>query len=293
MIRDAFNKIGAVLTDVSYILSPEYRLPSRKRLLADYIRLRFKVFLNNWLTFREERFLGYRVRFANYSLFFETFRQIFVRQSYYFKTDKDDPAIIDCGGNMGVSVLYFKYLYPRSKIIVFEPSPEILPILKDNLSRNSLKDVTLREYAISGIDGEATFYERGTGSCGSTLVGSVTEPKATKHTVQTRRLSSFIEGRIDMLKLDIEGAEGGALEDLHTSKMLDRIGCIALEYHYFKGNSDNSLGKILSSIERCGRDYQIYLDEVTPGASLSLLKGGIYYCLVRIEAQASNTPQGS
>jgi FkbM family methyltransferase len=43
------------------------------------------------------------------------------------------PVIIDCGGNIGLSVLYFKYLFPNSVITVFEPSPPVFEILKENI----------------------------------------------------------------------------------------------------------------------------------------------------------------
>ncbi len=36
------------------------------------------------------------------------------------------PIILDCGGNQGISTLYFKTLHPDATIHVFEPSPEFL-----------------------------------------------------------------------------------------------------------------------------------------------------------------------
>ena len=41
--------------------------------------------------------------------------------------------VIDCGANIGMSITYFKRLYPKSKIIGFEPDPKIFETLKKNI----------------------------------------------------------------------------------------------------------------------------------------------------------------
>lgn len=283
----ALEKIGAIFTDMSYILSPHYKQPRRGRLLADYVRMRLKVFLNNWIYFKDERFLSYRVVFANYSLFFEEFRQTFVRHSYYFETDKEAPTIIDCGGNMGMSLLYFKYLYPRSNLTVFEPSASILHIIKENIVGNGLSGIRLEEYAVSKEDGVATLFNRGTGSCGSTLLKSIFESdmykkkNSTEDKVVTKRLSPYIQGEIDMLKMDIEGAEGDVIQELSAARAFSKIQNLAFEYHYYPGNKSNSLGPILAVLEKEKRDYQVFLDDLTPGVSVLLSKKSGYYCLIR------------
>lgn len=290
-MRHFFFRLSSIIADISYILSPEYKINNRTQLLCDYLRLRFKVFLNRWVYFKTEHFLSFTVVFANYSLFFETFRQTFIRHSYYFKTDTQTPTIIDCGGNAGLSVLYFKYLFPGSKITVFEPSEAIQPIIRENISRNKLENVTLEPYAVSKTDGTASFYDRGTGSCGNTLIETVfdnTKQKGSEkkddmtHVVKTRRLSTYIKSTIDLLKLDIEGAEGLVIEELKEAGVLQKINTVVMEYHYYPSNIDNHLGKILSTFEKEGRDYQIYLDELTPGASMILSEdNGGYYSLIR------------
>ena len=40
--------------------------------------------------------------------------------------------IIDCGANIGISLIYLKMVLPQSKIIAFEPDP----FLFDYLTRN-------------------------------------------------------------------------------------------------------------------------------------------------------------
>ncbi len=289
-MRHFFFRLSSIIADISYILSPEYKVSRRGQLLCDYLRLRFKVFLNRWIYFKTEHFLGFTVVFANYSLFFETFRQVFIRHSYYFETKSTTPSIIDCGGNAGLSVLYFKYLFPHSKITVFEPSEAIQPVIRENISRNKLENVTLEPYAVSKTDGTASFYDRGTGSCGNTLMETVFDNTRQKgsdkkdqmtHTVQTRRLSTYIKNNVDLLKLDIEGAEGLVIEELTEAKVLGKIQTIVMEYHYYPSNTENYLGKMLSTFEKEGREYQIYLDELIPGSSMLLSEKSGYYSLIR------------
>src|SRR5262245_1191532 len=54
------------------------------------------------------KLLGYRIRFPTSGILKELFREIFVEGIYLFYPDKDDPIILDCGANIGMSILFFK-----------------------------------------------------------------------------------------------------------------------------------------------------------------------------------------
>ena len=73
-------------------------------------------------------------RFVDSESFINQYIDIFEKDTLHFKTDKDDPLIIDCGANIGMSITYFKRLYPKSKIIGFEPDPKIFETLKKTLT---------------------------------------------------------------------------------------------------------------------------------------------------------------
>lgn len=66
--------------------------------------------------------------------------------------------ILDCGSNIGMSILYFKHVYPKARIIGFEPDPAIFPYLQENMTRNGLKDVQLVQAALASQEGTLTFY---------------------------------------------------------------------------------------------------------------------------------------
>ena len=47
-------------------------------------------------------------------------KEIFI-ENIYKQTLREKPYIIDCGANIGMSVIYMKQLYPQAEIIAFEP----------------------------------------------------------------------------------------------------------------------------------------------------------------------------
>ncbi len=57
--------------------------------------------------------------------FVAMYLDIFGHEGYKFETKKLEPYIIDCGANIGLSLIYFNQLYPNAKIIAFEPDPKL------------------------------------------------------------------------------------------------------------------------------------------------------------------------
>jgi hypothetical protein len=51
------------------------------------------------------------------------FGELFLSQVYAVHKLPDRPYIIDCGGNIGLSVIWFKQRYPQARITVFEADP--------------------------------------------------------------------------------------------------------------------------------------------------------------------------
>lgn len=62
------------------------------------------------------------------------FYQVFLALSYKIKINKDPKVIIDCGANIGLSVVYFKNRFPNSKIVAIEPEISNFEMLKTNTS---------------------------------------------------------------------------------------------------------------------------------------------------------------
>jgi hypothetical protein len=67
--------------------------------------------------------MDYTISFCGRASFLYLFEEIFAKASYLFHSDTDRPLIFDCGSNIGMSVLFFKKLYPAARITAFEPDP--------------------------------------------------------------------------------------------------------------------------------------------------------------------------
>src|SRR5262245_51034555 len=104
---------------------------------------------------------GYRVRINDGPNFYMLCKDIFIKKLYEFDAKTSSPRILDCGGNIGMSVLYFKRRYPDSRIVVFEPDPAVFPYLSDNVRHNGLNNVTLVHAAVSKEEGKLAFYSDG------------------------------------------------------------------------------------------------------------------------------------
>lgn len=160
--------------------------------------------------------------------FLSTFRQIFEEKIYGFTAKTDRPYILDCGANIGLSVIYFKQLYPHCTIVAFEADKAIFETLSRNVQSFGYENVELLNRAVWDSETELNFTSDG--GDGGRL--SIPEDKPSQ-VVQTIRLRNYLERKIDFLKLDIEGAETAVLED--CADRLSNVECLFVEYHSFAG----------------------------------------------------------
>ena len=118
----------------------------------------------------------------------------------------------------------------------------------------------LHEVALDRGPGERTFYMFGPASA---LVSSLraessaAAPKAT-YPVRTVGLSEYIDGHVDLLKLDVEGAEGAIIQDLVESGKIASIDHIVMEYHHHITPEEDHLGQLLSGLESAGFGYDLW-----------------------------------
>lgn len=177
--------------------------------------------------------------------------EIFNKGIYNIKLNKK-PSIIDTGAHVGLATLYFKSKYPDAHIIAFEPNPNIFPILEENMSYNGINNVELYNIALGKKEEVRTFYIDDTGNDWFSTSGFIKNSwKHIQSTVDIKvkvdKLSKYIRGSVDLLKMDIEGAEGEVLEELDHAKKLKDIRNIIIEFHPVDNKKPNSILKILKS----------------------------------------------
>lgn len=177
-------------------------------------------------------------------------REIFEEEIYKFTSKRPDPLIIDCGSNIGLSIIYFNSLYPQSKIIGFEPDPEIFRFLEQNLEEFSIPNIELHQKAVWTCETELLFVQDGS------LGGKIVKNRNKKNIIeiQSMRLRDLLTQPIDFLKIDIEGAEYDVLEDCKDK--LELVDHIFIEYHGL-ANETQKLHKILEMINATGFRYHI------------------------------------
>jgi hypothetical protein len=78
------------------------------------------------------------------------------------------------------------------------------------------------------------------------------------------RLSDFIDREVDLLKLDVEGAERFVLTDLDATGKLRSIKNIVMEYHHHLGPNNDDFSETLRLLEQNGFGYQIAADLKRP-----------------------------
>ncbi len=204
--------------------------------------------------------LDYMIRITDGPNFYVQYKDEFVRRIYHFDAARPDPLIIDGGSNIGLSILYFKHVYPNARIIGFEPDPAIFRLLEEDVNRNGLKDVTLINAGLSAEPGTSTFVPDG--GAGGRLAeegGSVT--------IEIRQLSDYLTESVDFLKLNIEGEELPVLQEAEASGRLRNVRELVLEYHGWP-NGKQRLGTVLDLLDRQGFRYLIHdFDNETCGAT--------------------------
>jgi FkbM family methyltransferase len=160
-------------------------------------------------------------------------KQIFVEDEYAPLRDLDQPRwIVDCGANVGFSSLYFAQLYPSANILAIEPDVNNAKVFMHNLS--GYKDqVELIRSAIWSHPARLVINPAPVTMEAAISVREAREDE--NETFVATDISSIldrIEGHeIDLLKIDIEGAEGDLFREPDCHRWLPRVRNIAIELH--------------------------------------------------------------
>lgn len=222
------------------------RAPTRSK--ASILR---NLFLSNGTT------MGFQVCGFNRRTTKNLYRETFVRQHYHFQSESATPLIMDCGANIGMASLYFKWLYPKSRVIAFEPDPTTHAMLIRNIKANGL-DIETHNCALWDENLQLDFFVDDH-QPGSPLMSAYSARTGGRRiTVPAHRLSDFIDGTVDFIKIDVEGAENRIVQDLLDTKKIGVVRQMVIEYHHRIGNRKSDLSKFLALLEDAGFEYQIH-----------------------------------
>ena len=114
LIKRVLRTPFAFISILRIAFRPENELSEKISILVALLSLKFKKLIRS-----ERNNSEYSVSFFDYFVSgfsleaLETlFCEVFLGRPYYFRSHTSAPVIIDCGANIGVSVLYFKKLFP-------------------------------------------------------------------------------------------------------------------------------------------------------------------------------------
>jgi FkbM family methyltransferase len=202
---------------------------ARTRSLA-YPRILWRIARQPRLTPGSMRFPFGRIRYLDAYSLRTTYRQIFAEDIYQVAGLGPTPTIVDCGGNIGLSVIGFKQQYPQARILTFEADPALAAVLARNVKALGLSGVTVEAKAVGATSGEVMFQPDGADG-GHVIApdGSATPARAVS--IPLVRLSEQFAGPIDLLKLDIEGSEYDVIAELSQSGRLAQVKALICEVH--------------------------------------------------------------
>lgn len=171
----------------------------------------------------------YQFEYADAMSAWPQWDDIFVHDSLAFETGSPAPRILDCGANIGIASIYFKRRYPHARITAFEADPSLAAMCQRNLAANGLADVEVKPRAVWTANRTIEFVCEGTDS-GAVASLNTSVTGATQQ-VPAERLRDALHEPIDLLKLDIEGAELPVLEDCRDR--LGNVRAITIDLHEF------------------------------------------------------------
>lgn len=131
-------------------------------------------------------------------------------------------TFVDAGANAGFySLLAATAMAGKGRVISFEPDPRNLPTLRSNVKLNRFEHlIQIEPQALSDRECELDFWGAPENSWGGSLVELPTS-ESIAYKVSATTLDHYItstnSGRVDVIKIDIEGAEPLALRGMRES----------------------------------------------------------------------------
>ena len=162
------------------------------------------------------------------------------------------PLIVDCGANIGCSVLWFNTRYPEAHIVAVEPAPANFALLRVN-SRGL--DVDLRQAGIGAVDGTAWVHDPG----GDTGMGCRTNEHGEGDEIHILSLETVMASKLTssyvpfLLKVDIEGAEKSLFSG--PAAILDQFPLILMEPHDWMLPGQQTSAEFFRFHGQAGREF--------------------------------------
>jgi FkbM family methyltransferase len=166
----------------------------------------------------------------------------------------EESTVFDLGGYEGQwsSDVYARY---NCNVYIFEPVKAYADIIKDRFKQNS--KIQVFQYGLAGSNQEVPIT---IDEFASTILNNKVESKQTE-IIKLMDFHQFIIqeniNSIDLIKINIEGAEYDLLEYLIGKNLINKIGSLLIQFHNFSNDAEKRMKEIL---ERLSATHQQVYD---------------------------------
>jgi FkbM family methyltransferase len=156
------------------------------------------------------------------------FDEVVIQNGYHFPLARDPQVIVDVGANIGMATLWFKARWPQAQVIAVEPDPNNFALLQRNLK--DIPGVRTVQAALAPADGAIGFETEGLNPSAYHIRALRPGEEGVPAITMATLMRQCGIDHIDLLKLDIEGAEKEVFEAPDLAWM-DRVDTLAVELH--------------------------------------------------------------
>jgi FkbM family methyltransferase len=157
-------------------------------------------------------------------------------------------VVVDVGANFGIYALHAaRRTGPDGSVVAYEPAPHAFDLLRQSIARNGLeKQVVARQAAVAAGVGKAQFFVTADVSFSGL---SDTNRSAQQETVEVDLVSldaepALAERAAALLKIDVEGHEGGVLKG--AVALMSRSPRLIVQFEYSHKNATADLDASLA-----------------------------------------------
>lgn len=213
--------------------------------------------------------------FENQTEFKLIYKEVFKKESYEvpksilleIQKEIKNPLIIDIGAHIGLATIYFKDQFPNSQIIAYEPNPNIIKILQENININGLENVSVVPKAISNKTGKIDFYIDNVNlwNSNSSMLqsGWNNNIKLKKIEVDAIDFCTVLKQNPNIIKIDIEGAEFSLIKNnFETIKKTVSLRFMSIEFHQNPQNKNKKLNEFLKLLTLANLKYKVFNDDI-------------------------------
>jgi len=162
------------------------------------------------------------------------YEQIFIREEYKIDVSSAPKTMVDAGANIGFAAVYFANKYPEAKIVAIEPEDSNYTVMVKNVApypnivpvRAALWHENKMIELVDPNRGKWGFVTQDAGQ-GDKLIGGVLH-QVPAMTVDTIMRDHGME-RLDILKIDIEGAELEVFQS--RPSWVEKVDALIIELH--------------------------------------------------------------